>query len=164
MLFSAWYYRKLELTELQGNDGKAMLDKKIICISYKSRDLEIFQVFLWFSKKSVNLLLFLCGWYLKTSGMNRIYWATTWNFRLQIWISKHIKIIAAIFDKISKQQVHLSLFLSDWYCQKLSLTTLLCQDGKSTSDMNLILSFHEKDLREHIENTGAIFIDFPNNT
>ena len=56
------------------------------------------------------------------------------DVKLQTW-NLSIKVIAVIFDKISKQQVNLSLFLSDWYCQKLRLTTFLCQDGKSTSNM-----------------------------
>ena len=56
------------------------------------------------------------------------------DVKLQTW-NLSIKVIAVIFDKISKQQVNLSLFLSDWYCQELRLTTFLCQDGKSTSNM-----------------------------
>ena len=49
-----------------------------------------------------------------------------------------IEIIAAIFDLISKQQVNLSLFPSDWYCRNLGLTELLAYRGKVMSDKKMI--------------------------
>ena len=61
-----------------------------------------------------------------------------------------IEIIAAIFDWIFKQQLNLSLFLSDWYCRNLWLADLPSHDGKVTSDMNFI-STHMKSLRVQID-------------
>ena len=55
-----------------------------------------------------------------------------------------IEIIAVIFDWTSKQQVNLLLFVSDWYSQKLELKDLPGHDGKSRSDLNLILAFYER--------------------
>ena len=54
-----------------------------------------------------------------------------------------VESIATIFQGFSKQQVNLSLFISYWYWENWGLTNLPDQDGKSTSDMNLILSPYE---------------------
>ena len=56
------------------------------------------------------------------------------GFRIQI------EIVQAIFIWISKQQVHLPLFLSKWYCRKLGLTDLPSQDGTLTSHKKIILN------------------------
>ena len=49
-----------------------------------------------------------------------------------------IEIISAISDCISKQQLNFSLFLSDWYCQKLGLTHLRSHNRKVMSDKKMI--------------------------
>ena len=45
-------------------------------------------------------------------------------------IRVEIKIIAPVFDWISKQQLNLLLSLSDWYWEKMGLTDLPDHDGK----------------------------------
>ena len=54
-----------------------------------------------------------------------------------------IEIIPAISDWISKQQFS-SLFLSDWYCQKLGLMYSPGLNGKVTSDKEMICNSHQK--------------------
>ena len=48
------------------------------------------------------------------------------------------EIIVVISDGFSKQQVNFSLFLSNWYCQKLGWMDLLGYDRKVTSDKKMI--------------------------
>ena len=55
-----------------------------------------------------------------------------------------IDIISVIFNWISKQQVNLSLFLSDWYCWKLGLMNLPGHDGKVTLDKKMICNSYQK--------------------
>ena len=59
-------------------------------------------------------------------------------FRVQI------EIFAAVFDWISKQQLNLLLFLSDWHCGKLGLTDLLGHDRKVTLDKKMIFISHQR--------------------
>ena len=65
----------------------------------------------------------------------------------QIWIwfegkfkgfRVEIKFLKAVFDWISKQQLNLLLFLSDWYWGKLGLTDLPSHDWKVTSDKKIV--------------------------
>ena len=84
-------------------------------------------------------------WYLEKGGW-RIYRATTVNWhQILIWSESNLKkfrvqieISAAVFSWISKQQLNLLLFLSDWYCGKLGLTDLRRHNEKVTSDKKMI--------------------------
>ena len=55
-----------------------------------------------------------------------------------------IEIIAVSFDQISKQQVNLSLFLSDRYCQELGLTDLPGHNEKVTSNKKMIRNSYQR--------------------
>ena len=105
----------------------------------------------WFSKQK-KVPLWLCQIDVRKSFGWQIYRTTTWNWhQICIWIWSNFKkfrvkieIISTSFDWISKQEVKLLLFLSNWYCRKLGLTDLPGYEKKLISDMNLILSFYER--------------------
>ena len=95
----------------------------------------------------------LCHINFAKSVGRRIYWATTVNWR-QVWIwfegnfkgfRVQIEIPATIFDWISNQQLNLSLFLSDWYCQKLGLPNLHGRDEKVLLEKKMICKIGNKD-------------------
>ena len=72
-----------------------------------------------------------------TSDMNFIK-GNFKGFRVQI------EILAAVFDWISKQQLNLLLFLSDWYWGELELTDLPGHDGKVTKIKKIIFISHQR--------------------
>ena len=107
-------------------------------IKVKRMEIEIIAaLFQWFSKQQVNCHCF-CKMDIGKRGCWRVYQATMGNwYQIGKWFWTHIKclrlqieIIASIFDWFSKQQVNLSLFLSDWFCRKLGLTDLPDHHGK----------------------------------
>ena len=67
-----------------------------------------------------------------------------------------MEIVAASSGWISKQQLNLSLFLSDWCCRKSGLTVLLGHDGKVTSDKKMFVT-HIKSIKLKIEIISAMF-------
>ena len=70
------------------------------------------------------------------------------------------EILAAVFDRISKQQLNLLFFLSEWYWGKLTLTDLPDHVGKVTSDKKMIFVSHQKHkrrIRDYFGHFSVIF-------
>ena len=59
-------------------------------------------------------------------------------------MSKQVEIVAAIFESLSKRQINLPFFLSDWYWKNWELKHLSNHNVKGTSNMNLILSSYRR--------------------
>ena len=124
-------------------------------------------LFQWFSEQQVNCHCF-CKMDIGKRGCWRVYQATMGNwYQIGKWFWTHIKclrlqieIIASIFDWFSKQQVNLSLFLSDWFCRKLGLTDLPGHDRKVTSDKKIIFNWCQRyrgGNRNYFSNFSVIF-------
>ena len=71
-----------------------------------------------------------------------------------------IEIIAVIFDWSAKQQVNLSLFLSNWYCGKLGLTNLPGHDWRVTSDKEIICKSYQSHKIENIDHCSPFLVIF----
>ena len=70
------------------------------------------------------------------------------------------EILAAVFDRISKQQLNLLLFLSDWYLGKSALTDLSGHVRKVTSDEKMIFVSHQRHkrrIRDYFDHFSVIF-------
>ena len=69
-------------------------------------------------------------------------------------------IIAVIFDWISKQQLNLLLFLSDWYCWKLWSTDLPDHDVKVMSDKKMICNSYQRNKGVNIDYSSLFSMMF----
>ena len=122
LILSDWYCRKLGLTDLPGHDGKLISHKKIISIShqgYKDGNRDYCSHFSVTFETRGKFLIFFFKNDIGKSGGWRIYRATTGKWH-HIWIrfegsikrfGVQVEILASVFDWISKQQLHLPLFL-----------------------------------------------------